>query len=258
MLLRRVTHHVRDQNWFAVLIDFAIVVVGVFIGIQVSNWNDTRVNRQLEIETLTAILTDLHADETSLQRAIALADVSIEAGNYALSLAGLETFGSFDPPGDRETIGEDIDVPGFLDGIDDLKADSLWSRLVVRYFPSPNDSAFSTLVATGRLSLIEDSSLVNALQNYMSQWGDLAVSQNATLRPFRSQTIFVGQKYGLSPFGNPVENEYVKLLIENPELRGAMRTHLEYVVIHRNMLTQTLELTQRLLPRVEEALGKRG
>jgi hypothetical protein len=42
MLLRRVMEHVRDQNWRAVGIDFVIVVVGVFIGIQVSNWNAER------------------------------------------------------------------------------------------------------------------------------------------------------------------------------------------------------------------------
>ena len=39
MLLRRITKHVTDQNWFAVFIDFLIVVTGVFIGIQVANWN---------------------------------------------------------------------------------------------------------------------------------------------------------------------------------------------------------------------------
>jgi hypothetical protein len=33
---------VKDQNWFAVILDFIIVVVGVFIGLQVSNWNDGR------------------------------------------------------------------------------------------------------------------------------------------------------------------------------------------------------------------------
>jgi hypothetical protein len=48
MLLRRVIEHVRDQNWFAVSLDFVIVVVGVFIGIQVANWNDERLNRQEE------------------------------------------------------------------------------------------------------------------------------------------------------------------------------------------------------------------
>jgi hypothetical protein len=37
MILRSVTKHVQEQNWFAVFIDFFIVVVGVFIGIQVAN-----------------------------------------------------------------------------------------------------------------------------------------------------------------------------------------------------------------------------
>ena len=45
MLLRRITDHVKSQNWFAVGIDFVIVVVGVFIGIQVSNWNEQRASR---------------------------------------------------------------------------------------------------------------------------------------------------------------------------------------------------------------------
>jgi hypothetical protein len=42
MLLRRVIVHVRDQNWTAIGMEFVIVVVGVFIGIQVSNWNTHR------------------------------------------------------------------------------------------------------------------------------------------------------------------------------------------------------------------------
>ena len=40
MLLRRITEHVKAQNWTAVALDFFIVVIGVFIGIQVANWND--------------------------------------------------------------------------------------------------------------------------------------------------------------------------------------------------------------------------
>lgn len=53
MLLRRFSQHVKDQNWFAVGLDFLIVVIGVFVGMQVSNWNDalqTRAQREL-IET---------------------------------------------------------------------------------------------------------------------------------------------------------------------------------------------------------------
>ena len=42
MILRRLATHVREQNWTAIAIGFFIVVVGVFIGIQVSNWNERR------------------------------------------------------------------------------------------------------------------------------------------------------------------------------------------------------------------------
>jgi hypothetical protein len=42
MLLRRVIKHVRKQEWTAIAIDFVIVVVGVFIGIQAANWNEAR------------------------------------------------------------------------------------------------------------------------------------------------------------------------------------------------------------------------
>lgn len=37
MILRRIKSHVEKENWFAVGIDFAIVVIGVFVGLQVAN-----------------------------------------------------------------------------------------------------------------------------------------------------------------------------------------------------------------------------
>lgn len=45
MILRRVIAHVRKQEWTAIWIDLIIVVVGVFIGIQVANWNEARADR---------------------------------------------------------------------------------------------------------------------------------------------------------------------------------------------------------------------
>lgn len=42
MILRRVISHVRNQEWTAIFLDFLIVVLGVFIGIQVSNWNEAQ------------------------------------------------------------------------------------------------------------------------------------------------------------------------------------------------------------------------
>jgi hypothetical protein len=42
MILRRVIQHVRKQDWSAIVIDFVIVVVGVYMGIELGNWNEDR------------------------------------------------------------------------------------------------------------------------------------------------------------------------------------------------------------------------
>ncbi len=42
MILRRITEHIKAQNWTAVALDFFIVVMGVFIGLQVQEWNVQR------------------------------------------------------------------------------------------------------------------------------------------------------------------------------------------------------------------------
>lgn len=58
MLLRRITKHTKDQNWTAVAIDFAIVVLGVFLGMQVSNWNEARQDRTEERSLLVRLLDE--------------------------------------------------------------------------------------------------------------------------------------------------------------------------------------------------------
>lgn len=62
MILRRVIAHVRKQEWTAIWIDLAIVVVGVFIGIQVSNWNSERESRQKAAVFTERLKDDLRAE----------------------------------------------------------------------------------------------------------------------------------------------------------------------------------------------------
>ncbi|GJL95755.1 MAG: hypothetical protein DHS20C05_21600 [Hyphococcus sp.] len=68
MILRRITEHVKAQNWTAVALDFVIVVVGVFIGIQVSNWNDARVQKQSARTYIERIRGDLTANQEDLNQ----------------------------------------------------------------------------------------------------------------------------------------------------------------------------------------------
>ena len=66
MLLRRVIDHVKAQNWTAVGIDFVIVVVGVFMGIQLGNWNEARHNEREAREYIDRIQEDLLANQQDM------------------------------------------------------------------------------------------------------------------------------------------------------------------------------------------------
>lgn len=90
MLLRSLTKHVKEQNWFAVFIDFIIVVFGVFMGLQVANWNENRVEKIKEQEILVAILDDLDLDLKTLNNSSNMAKVSIDTANYIIEKAGFK------------------------------------------------------------------------------------------------------------------------------------------------------------------------
>ncbi len=46
MFVRRIVESLRTQNWTAIGIELVIVIVGVFIGTQVSNWNQERIEKR--------------------------------------------------------------------------------------------------------------------------------------------------------------------------------------------------------------------
>ena len=72
MIFRRIKAHVEKENWFAVGIDFCIVVIGVFIGIQVANWNAARGDRAAEVRYLEALLSDVAASIVHLEHRLCL------------------------------------------------------------------------------------------------------------------------------------------------------------------------------------------
>jgi hypothetical protein len=66
MILRRAREHVVHHNWFAVAIDLAIVVTGVFLGMQVNNWNQARLERQQAREYRAMLVDDLDTNLADL------------------------------------------------------------------------------------------------------------------------------------------------------------------------------------------------
>jgi len=91
MLLRRVTQHVKDQNWFAVGLDFLIVVVGVFIGLQVSNWNDAQGARAEENRVIAQLIDDTQSAIQSREHWIAETQARVTLFRSAVIVMQSET-----------------------------------------------------------------------------------------------------------------------------------------------------------------------
>ena len=71
MVIRRIREHVAAHNWFAVGIDLAIVVAGVFLGTQVNNWNEERIDRERAADYRARLIgeLDFNARQYALQAA---------------------------------------------------------------------------------------------------------------------------------------------------------------------------------------------
>lgn len=87
MLLRRIKKHVQAENWFAVLVDFVIVVVGVYVGIEVSNWNDKLQERDRAVKYLERINLDLEADLVAIKDRMSFWSQVIDYGESAITHA---------------------------------------------------------------------------------------------------------------------------------------------------------------------------
>ena len=70
MLLRRFMAHIQQQNWFAVTLDIIVVIVGIFLGMQVADWNEQRKEREVEQQFLNRLLADAETNRIDLNSLI--------------------------------------------------------------------------------------------------------------------------------------------------------------------------------------------
>lgn len=59
MVLRRLTASLKEQHWMTIAIELVIVIIGVFVGTQVSNWNANRLERAQTQRMLTQLSPQL-------------------------------------------------------------------------------------------------------------------------------------------------------------------------------------------------------
>lgn len=62
MILRRFTKHITEQNWFAVTLDVLVVIVGIYLGLQVTNWQEDLKDDVTSRQYLQRLNDDLASD----------------------------------------------------------------------------------------------------------------------------------------------------------------------------------------------------
>lgn len=71
MIAGRLRQRFAEQDWFSVAIEIAIVVVGVFLGLQANNWNEDRLERGRAHHARQQLIADLKNNEHESADAIA-------------------------------------------------------------------------------------------------------------------------------------------------------------------------------------------
>ena len=67
MILRRLTDAFRKQDWFTVAVETLIVVLGVFLGIQLGNWNEARVEKHLSRTYVDRLINELQLEQQTIE-----------------------------------------------------------------------------------------------------------------------------------------------------------------------------------------------
>jgi len=158
MILRRITEHVKAQNWFAVGLDFVIVVVGVFIGIQVANWNAARQDASAAREYIVRIQEDLLANQQDMK--------TREQYFARVRNHGIAALNALDDP--PESLGEPFIIDSFL-------ASFSLSRPIGR-------DTYDELLSVGAINTIPDVAVRRRLAEYYRgiTGAELFISQNST------------------------------------------------------------------------------
>ena len=152
MILRRITQHLKQQHWTGVFIELVIVILGVFIGLQVSNWNQARQDNQRRVEAIS-LLQDEAMENVKALRALMKINEETIAGDSIVARAVA-----------TGKLAEQ-DRPVFEKALSRFEYSS---TLPVR------NSAYRALEQSGDLALIHDRTLLVALSEFQSQvnWVD--------------------------------------------------------------------------------------
>ena len=104
MITRNLSRHIKEQNWFAVVVDFTVVVSGIFIGLQAADWNQARLDRQEGAYHLNFLYEELVAAIDAAETEIAENEATLRSSFEANMLLGKESWTAEDVAAFKELV----------------------------------------------------------------------------------------------------------------------------------------------------------
>ena len=160
MLLRSITSHVKEQNWTAIFIDFFIVVVGVFVGIQVSNLNESRTDQHRARSYLERITVNLNADISNFKNRVDFWDQVSAYGDAALHYS---------------SSGEKGEHSGW-----DILLSFFQASQVAEFYSTR--TTYNEMTGAGELGLIKNLEIRNLISSYYTNADNKAFSERPKYR----------------------------------------------------------------------------
>ncbi len=149
MILRRFAQALKEQNWTSIAIEFVLLVLGVFLGIQVANWNEARVEDAKARAYLARVHGNFASDLQSIERREIFWRQVIDHGKHAIRYA---------------ESGELVDGSAWKTVLAFYQASQLWQWVTA-------DSTYQEMRSGGELGLIRDQRLRDAMSSYYLENG---------------------------------------------------------------------------------------
>lgn len=250
MIMRRLAQHLREQNWSSIVIEFVLLVLGVFLGLQASNWNDARNEQNLVRAHLAEIANDLRTHNEMSADLESSAKMRISAVDYIYR----EAFHTQLPTQLMlaKVAWKAPEVEPFpAEQLDQLMSSINLVRVSVR-----SRNGYESLMSSGRLTLISNRDLAQQIQQYYGNYDDLLDTQTTVFRTARNNGVIAQYDLGVSTFDQRPAAEIVALARANKSFAAYLRSQREWAILHANLLRNIDRETESLLAAIEQELQK--
>jgi len=222
VILTRLIRNLSEQNWFTVSLELVVVVAGIFLGLQATNWNDDRISRESGYYYLGLLQSQLEKEIEDRDEELVRLSERIDRIQKTRELLYADQW-------------SDEDFAGFK------------SEHVAVYTTSTErsrPSALRQLLDAGKIDLVESRAIQQMLFRLDSAYED-AISQSeiSSRRIDNAVTVLtLAIPYGDASDANAIAVE-PDILIESQELKWAMRSILNMNRIQKRSM-ESLQLAR--------------